>query len=92
MFETSAPLIQFQVPGLILPTVTKSIGLLADARFVMVFAAPLRQFYRDTKLLHLNRDWQKPMPTATQTATNQTAGPLAAIFHGDNVMTFILKY
>jgi hypothetical protein len=26
------------------------------------------------KLLHLNRDWQKPMPTATQTATIQTAG------------------
>ena len=28
---------------------TKSIGLPADARVVMVFAAPLRQFHRDPK-------------------------------------------
>jgi len=34
---------------------TKSIGLQADARVVMVFASPLRQFYRDmTKPAHLS--------------------------------------
>jgi len=34
---------------------TKSIGLQADARVVMVFASPLRQFYRDmTNPAHLS--------------------------------------
>jgi hypothetical protein len=34
---------------------TKSIGLQADARVVMVFAAPSRQFYRDqTTSVHLS--------------------------------------
>jgi hypothetical protein len=38
MLEISHPLIKLLIPGLILPAVTKSIGLLADARVVMVFA------------------------------------------------------
>ena len=36
-------------------TETKSIGLQADARVVMVFASPFRQFYRDmTNPAHLS--------------------------------------
>ena len=78
-------------------TKTKSIGLQADARVVMVFASPSGQFYRDrttrchlsgpshldnfivtSKSCPLTGTVQKRMPTLTQTATNQTAGPLAA--------------
>jgi hypothetical protein len=74
---------------------TKSIGLQADARVVMVFASPSGQFYRDMTIparlsgpRHLDSfvvtrnirpstgTLQKRMPTLTQTATNQTAGPL----------------
>ena len=87
---------------------TKSIGLQADARVVMVFAVPPRLFYRDKEILPTYRDhaiwtvlsWQidpthlpglcppslklrrskqKRMPTLTQTATHQTAGPLGNI-------------
>ena len=54
---------------------TKSIGLPADARGVMVFAT--RQFYRDTQIAAVY--WtSKNHATATQTPTNQTAGPLGA--------------
>jgi hypothetical protein len=74
---------------------TKSIGLQADARVVMVFASPSGQFYYNMTIpVHLSgprhldsfivtmksspstRTLQKLMPTLTQTATNQTAGPL----------------
>jgi hypothetical protein len=37
-------------------TETKSIGLQADARVVMVFATPPRHFYRDTQFTPIYRD------------------------------------
>jgi len=37
-------------------TETKSIGLQADARVVMVFAVPPRLFYRDMEILPTYRD------------------------------------
>jgi hypothetical protein len=39
--------------------VTKSIGLLADAPVVMVFASPFGQLYRDTLILPTYRDCAK---------------------------------
>jgi len=68
---------------------------------VMVFASPLRQFYRDvinpahlpgltlyrdTKLLPVYRDFAKTTPTPTQTATPHTTGPLAQIFQYVTIM------
>jgi len=38
---------------------TKSVGLQADARVVMVFASPSGQFYRDTKYSSTYRDFAK---------------------------------
>ena len=38
-------------------TETRSVGLQADPRVVMVFAAPPRQFCRDMETLPVNRDY-----------------------------------
>jgi hypothetical protein len=51
MGDEFAPLIKFCFTQTIPATKTKSIGLQADARVVMVFATPPRLFYRDTKIL-----------------------------------------
>jgi hypothetical protein len=50
------PLIKFCVTQTIPAAETKSIGLQADARVVMVFAVPPRLFYRDTEILPTYRD------------------------------------
>jgi len=95
MRTNSFQLIKFCSTWTVPAAKTKSIGLQADARVVMVFASPPRQLYRDmTNPAHLSGQrhldsfsvtpnarpsiWtmQKHMPTLTQTATNQTAGPL----------------
>jgi hypothetical protein len=68
-------------------TKTKSIGLQADTRVVMVFASPSGQYHRDTNLSSTYRDLAKthanPDPSLRSgqapTATNQTAGPLGFI-------------
>ena len=55
MRENLFHLINFIAPGLVPSAETKSIGLQADARVVMVFASPPRQFYRDmTNPAHLS--------------------------------------
>jgi len=60
---------------------TESIGLQADARVVMVFARHLDSFIVTIRSCSLNGTLQKRMPTLTQTAPNQTAGPLAGMGH-----------
>jgi len=59
-------------------TQTKSMGLLASARGVMVFAEPLINYILTFNFCP-STGTGKNHATATQTATNQTAGPLWAI-------------
>jgi hypothetical protein len=56
MREKFNPFIKFYGTWTIPAAKTKSIGLQADARVVMVFAEPPRQFYYDTKILPTYRD------------------------------------
>jgi hypothetical protein len=95
MREEFNPLIKSCATWTVPAAETKSMGLQAYARVVMVFALPSGQFYYNmTNPAHLSGPrhldsfimtpnprpstgtLQKHMPTLTQTATHQTAGPL----------------
>jgi hypothetical protein len=55
MREEFNPLIKLRCTRTVPATETKSVGLQADARVVMVFASPPRQLYRDvTNPAHLS--------------------------------------
>jgi len=55
---------------------TKSIGLQADARVVMVFACHLDNLILTRNFRPSTGTLQKRLPTLTLKATHQTAGPL----------------
>jgi hypothetical protein len=59
MREEFNPLIKFCGTWTDPAAETKSIGLQADARVVMVFASPSRQLYRDKEILLTYRDFAK---------------------------------
>jgi hypothetical protein len=59
MREEFNPLIKSCCTGTVPAAETKSIGLQADARVVMVFASPSGQFYLDKKPSSIYRDFAK---------------------------------